>query len=107
MSSLLLSLISIHETKGPKVKDALAKRVNESFTIKPIEDKMKPLPLAPKISHAQVLKPVYAALRFRGVRVVFYIDDALVIGETAEQCSLHSQEVCELLSRLGYAINPI
>ena len=29
--------------KGPKVKEALAKRINESFTTKPIKDKMKPL----------------------------------------------------------------
>ena len=37
------SICDVNETKGPKVLDFLAKRVNESFTSKPIEDKMKPL----------------------------------------------------------------
>ena len=59
--------------------------------------------LAPR-TFTKILKPVYAALRFRGIRVVFYID-TLVIGKTAEQCSIHLQEVCEFLTRLGYTIN--
>ena len=55
--------------------------------------------LAPR-TFTKILKPVYAALRFRGIRVVFYID-TLVIGKTAEQCSIHSQHI----ARLGYTIN--
>lgn len=60
--------------------------------------------LAPR-TFTKILKPVYAWLRFRGIRVVFYIDDTLVIGETREQCSPHAREVCELLSRLGFTVN--
>ena len=37
------SIFDDQENKGPKVKEALAKRVKKSFTTKPIEDKMKPL----------------------------------------------------------------
>jgi len=60
--------------------------------------------LAPR-TFTKILKSVYAALRFRGIKVVFYIDDTLVIGKTAEQCSIHSQEVCEFLTPLGYKTN--
>ena len=62
--------------------------------------------LAPR-TFTKILKPVYASLRFRNIRVIFYIDDTLVIGSTSEECSQHVREVCDSLSRLGFTINTV
>ena len=60
--------------------------------------------LAPRV-FTKVLKPVYASLRFRQIRVIYYIDDTLIIANSKEECALHASEVCNLLSSLGFTVN--
>jgi len=42
--------------------------------------------LAPRV-FTKVVKPVMASLHSQGVRTIIFIDDILVIGATAEECS--------------------
>lgn len=60
--------------------------------------------LAPRV-FTKVLKPVIATLRFRGIRLVVFIDDILVIASSAQQCSDHLAEALALLRSLGFTIN--
>ena len=60
--------------------------------------------LAPRV-FTKILKPVQSALRSRGIRVVFYLDDILIFGTTYDECLRNVQEVYELLFNLGFTIN--
>ena len=60
--------------------------------------------LAPRV-FTKILKPVYASLRFQNIRVIYYIDDTLIIAKSSDQCSRHAHEVCNLLSRVGFTVN--
>ena len=52
-----------------------------------------------------VTKPVAAYLRSRGIRVIFYLDDILVIGKSKDECERNLQSVLTLLQELGFLIN--
>ena len=52
-----------------------------------------------------VTKPIVAFLRSRGIRVLFYLDDILVIGKTKEECEKNLKVVLDLLQSLGFLIN--
>ena len=52
-----------------------------------------------------VTKPIAAFLRSRGIRVIFYLDDILVIGKSKDECELNLQTVLTLLQELGFLIN--
>ncbi len=60
--------------------------------------------LVPRV-FTKILKPVQSALRSRGIRVVFYLDDILIFGTTYDECLRNVQEVYELLFNLGFTIN--
>lgn len=62
--------------------------------------------LAPRV-FTKILKPVYASLRFQDIRIIYYIDDTLIISNSSDQCSQHAREVCELLTRVGFTVNNI
>ena len=62
------------------------------------------LACAPRL-FTKLMKPVYAPLRSAGVISVAYIDDALLISDTAEHCSRNVNETINLLSELGFTIN--
>ena len=51
------------------------------------------------------MKPIYATLRSAGFISVAYIDDSLLISDTAKHCSKNVNETINLLSELGFAIN--
>ncbi|XP_048585989.1 uncharacterized protein LOC125568253 [Nematostella vectensis] len=60
--------------------------------------------LAPRV-FTKVLKPVNASLRFRHIRVIYYIDDTLVICKSSKECAQHARDVCQTLSILGFTAN--
>lgn len=60
--------------------------------------------LAPRV-FTKVLKPVTATLHAQGIRTIIFIDDILVIGATAKECSTNVSMIIELLESLGFLIN--
>ena len=60
--------------------------------------------LAPFVFTA-LTKPIVAFLRARGIRVVFYLDDILIIGATKEECETNLAFVLHLLQSLGFLVN--
>eukprot|EP01132_Coremiostelium_polycephalum_P010169 gene10169-12475_t len=59
---------------------------------------------APRI-FTQVLKPVINVLRAKGISIIAYLDDLLIIGKTQEECQNHIQQVLSLLTTLGFTPN--
>ena len=53
----------------------------------------------------KTLKPALAILRQRGVRLIAYIDDILLISDSAAQALEHVQALVYLLECLGFTIN--
>ena len=54
----------------------------------------------------KTLKPVLTLLRELGVRLVAYIDDVLVLAETAERARDHTNGLIYLLENLGFLVHP-
>ena len=50
-------------------------------------------------------KPIVAFLRSRQIRVIFYLDDILVIGRSEEECRDYLNFTLHLLQFLGFLIN--
>ena len=60
---------------------------------------------APRL-FTKLMKPVYATLRSAGFTSEAYIDDSLLISDTAEHCSQKNvNETIHLLSEFGFTIN--
>ena len=53
----------------------------------------------------KVIKPISIFLRSMGVRMIVYIDDILVMGESPEQVKGHLEALTYLLTGLGFVIN--
>ena len=53
----------------------------------------------------KLLKPIVKMLREKGLRVVIYLDDLLVIAKDPETCSEHAATAINLLQSLGFIIN--
>jgi hypothetical protein len=53
----------------------------------------------------KVLRPVVAALRHQGIRMVIYLDDLLVMASSKNECSKHLMMAVKLLQSLGFVIN--
>ena len=53
----------------------------------------------------KVMKPVAIFLRAMGVRMIVYIDDILVMADTAAQVKSHLEVLMFLLTGLGFVIN--
>ena len=53
----------------------------------------------------KIMKPVFAFIRFQGVRCTFYLDDSLILHQEKEKCLLHDKLVRDQLSDLGFVVN--
>lgn len=53
----------------------------------------------------KVMKPVAQNLRERGVLLVIYLDDFLILGNSFQECQYNVELTKELLTRLGFIIN--
>ncbi len=62
------------------------------------------LNIAP-IIFTRLMKPVAGFLRKRGVRLIVYLDDMLIIGASAEEATLFTTMAIELLESLGFTLN--
>ena len=59
---------------------------------------------APRI-FTKVMKPALSYLRHRGVMIVMYIDDALIVSPTRKQFQADTMATLTLFDRLGFTIN--
>jgi hypothetical protein len=59
---------------------------------------------APRI-FTKLFKPLIAFLRFKGMRIVIYIDDILIMARSVQECRLQLKQVLRLLTYLGFVIN--
>ena len=62
------------------------------------------LNIAPLV-FTQLLKPVAAYLRKRGVRLILYLDDMLIIGSSVQETRRFTQMAKNLLMSLGFTIH--
>ena len=56
-------------------------------------------------SFTKILKPVVAALRKRGIRIIVYLDDFLILNQSKEGAQRDFAYVLDLLQRCGFLIN--
>ena len=59
---------------------------------------------APRI-FTKLLKPVATFLRKRGVRMILYLDDFLILGSTYQEAQSHTAMAVSLLESLGFTVN--
>ena len=59
---------------------------------------------APRI-FTKLLKPVAAFLHKRGVRMILYLDDFLILGSTYQEVQSHTAMAVSLLESLGFTVN--
>ena len=60
--------------------------------------------LAPR-TFSKCVETALEPLRRKGIRVLFYLDDLIVMSASREQAALHTTELVKHLSLLGFAIN--
>lgn len=54
---------------------------------------------------SRLMKPLVARLRAQGVRLVIYLDDILIMADSAERCREHTRLVVQTLTQFGWVIN--
>lgn len=59
---------------------------------------------APRV-FTKILKPLVARLRAMGIRLIIYLDDILVMGESPEEAVRHLNLIIDLLTSVGFLIN--
>ena len=59
---------------------------------------------APRV-FTTLLKPVLSILRQRGIRLIVYLDDILLMALSVEQVLEHAASTLNLLGRLGFTVN--
>ena len=53
----------------------------------------------------KISRPLAAFLRSKGIRIIFYLDDILVIGSSMSECLSHLQLVIDTLQSAGFVLN--
>ena len=92
-------LRSSHTPCTPKVPTISASGENLPVHLPPVRPILSPMGVH------KTLKPALAILRQRGVRLIAYIDDILLISDSAAQALEHVQALAYLLECLGFTIN--
>ncbi|KAI8501699.1 hypothetical protein Bbelb_209700 [Branchiostoma belcheri] len=59
---------------------------------------------APRV-FTKILKPIAAQLRALGVRLVIYLDDILIMAQSADLCREHTALTRSFLENLGFVVN--
>ena len=59
---------------------------------------------APRV-FTKLLKPVLSILRQRGIRLIVYLDDILLMAPSVEQVLPHAASTLNLLEGLGFTVN--
>ncbi|CAB4013557.1 Hypothetical predicted protein [Paramuricea clavata] len=62
------------------------------------------LATAPRV-FTKLMKPVVGALRQRGIRLIIYLDDILIMAESHDLASHHAALTLNLLEGLGFIVN--
>ena len=62
------------------------------------------LATAPRV-FTKLMKPVVGALRQRGIRLIIYLDDLLILAESHDQALHHAASTLNLLEGLGFIVN--
>ncbi|XP_053309715.1 uncharacterized protein LOC128471763 [Spea bombifrons] len=53
----------------------------------------------------KLMKPVISLLRSRGIRLIIYLDDILIMSQSEHQGRIHTQWTIKTLTSLGFVIN--
>ena len=53
----------------------------------------------------KLMKPVVGALRQRGIRLIIYLDNLLIMAESHDQALHHAASTLNLLEGLGFIVN--
>ena len=91
-------LISIHESHRKFLRFEFSGKLYE-FTCLPFG-----LCVAPQF-FTKLMKPIVCHLRKLGFKLVLYLDDFLLLGDTYTECANNVQKTCDLLESLGFIIN--
>lgn len=59
---------------------------------------------APRV-FTKLIKPIGAYIRKRGVRIIVYLDDFLILGCSLEESTANTWQTLTLLQQLGFTIN--
>lgn len=59
---------------------------------------------APMVS-TKVMKPVAAAIRSKGIRILIYLDDILILACTCQEGREHTKYVFDVLTDIGFIVN--
>ena len=62
------------------------------------------LATAPRV-FTKLMKPIVALLRQRGIRLIIYLDDILIMGESRDLVLNHAASTLNLLESLGFLVN--
>ena len=62
-------------------------------------------PIRAPFFFTKLLKPVVSFLRLRGIRLIVYLDDILIMASSAEKATRDLQVVLWILAHLGFIIN--
>ena len=58
---------------------------------------------APRV-FSKLIKPIAASLRKRGIRIIVYLDDFLILGSSIKESKANTQLTLDLLQWLGFTI---
>ena len=53
----------------------------------------------------KLMKPVVAVLQQRGIRLIMYLDDILLMAESRDLAMFHAASTLNLLEGLGFIVN--
>jgi len=59
---------------------------------------------APRV-FTKLIKPIAAYLQKRGIRIIVYLDDFLILGSSIAESTANTRQTLTLLQRLGFTIN--
>jgi len=89
-----------------KVSDAHKKYLQFQWKGKTYQFRSLPFGLASApFAFTKITKPVVAYLRVRGITVIIYIDDMLILAATKAKAEESVRFAAELMTRLGFVIN--
>ena len=53
----------------------------------------------------KIIRSILSYLRGRGIRIVVYLDDFLIIDKSRKQCETHTRQTADVVRNLGFLLN--
>ena len=90
----------MHRSKGCCISFWQRTQVLTKIPVFPMEKHMLCLPRV----FTKLIKPIAASLRKRGIRIIIYLDDFLILGSSIKESKAKTQLTLDLLQWLGFTI---